>query len=197
MNKEHGGGSLTALPIIETQAGDVSAYIPTNVISITDGQIYLESDLFYQGIRPALNVGLSVSRVGSRAQIKAMKQVAGKLRLDLAQYRELAAFAQFGSDLDEATRQRLERGKRLTELLKQDVLAPVPVVDQVVAIYAAVNGHLDQIPVERIREWEQGFVKFLHASHRKLMDKIKETKALEAKTETELKEAIGKFNQSF
>ena len=197
MNKEHGGGSLTALPIIETQAGDVSAYIPTNVISITDGQIYLESDLFYQGIRPALNVGLSVSRVGSRAQIKAMKQVAGKLRLDLAQYRELAAFAQFGSDLDEATRQRLERGKRLTELLKQDVLAPVPVVDQVVAIYAAVNGHLDQIPVERIREWEQGFVKFLHASHRKLMDKIKETKALEAKTETELKEAIGKFNGSF
>lgn len=197
MNKEHGGGSLTALPIIETQAGDVSAYIPTNVISITDGQIYLESDLFYQGIRPALNVGLSVSRVGSKAQIKAMKQVAGKLRLDLAQYRELAAFAQFGSDLDEATRQRLERGKRLTELLKQDQWAPVPIVEQVATIYAAVNGYLDEVPVERLREWETGFVKYLHSSHRKLVEQIKETKTLDAKAEPELKEAIGKFNGSF
>ncbi|KKU48590.1 F0F1 ATP synthase subunit alpha [Candidatus Uhrbacteria bacterium RIFCSPLOWO2_12_FULL_46_10] len=197
MNKEHGGGSLTALPIIETQAGDVSAYIPTNVISITDGQIYLESDLFYQGIRPALNVGLSVSRVGSKAQIKAMKQVAGKLRLDLAQYRELAAFAQFGSDLDERTKQQLERGKRVTEILKQDQFQPMSVSDQVVILFAAVNGLVDQIPVEQIKEWEIGFVKFLHTSHRKLVEYIKERGDLDDTTTKELTAAIQKCTASF
>ncbi|OGL85992.1 F0F1 ATP synthase subunit alpha [Candidatus Uhrbacteria bacterium RIFCSPLOWO2_02_FULL_48_12] len=197
MNKENGGGSLTALPIIETQAGDVSAYIPTNVISITDGQIYLESDLFYQGIRPALNVGLSVSRVGSKAQIKAMKQVAGKLRLDLAQYRELAAFAQFGSDLDERTKQQLERGKRVTEILKQNQFEPMSIVDQVVILYAVVNGLLDAIEVEKIKNWEIDFLKFMHSSHRKLMEQIKETKSFDQKIESDIKEAIGKFNTGF
>ena len=197
MNKEHGGGSLTALPIIETQAGDVSAYIPTNVISITDGQIYLESDLFYQGIRPALNVGLSVSRVGSKAQIKAMKQVAGKLRLDLAQYRELAAFAQFGSDLDERTKQQLERGKRVTEILKQDQYQPMTVIDQVVILYAVVNGYVDAIDAEKIKVWEASFLKFLHSSHRKFMDNVKEKKELNEMALKELNEAIAKFNSNF
>ena len=182
---------------METQAGDVSAYIPTNVISITDGQIYLESDLFYQGIRPALNVGLSVSRVGSKAQIKAMKQVAGKLRLDLAQYRELAAFAQFGSDLDERTKQQLERGKRVTEILKQNQFEPMSIVDQVVILYAVVNGLLDAIEVEKIKNWEIDFLKFMHSSHRKLMEQIKETKSFDQKIESDIKEAIGKFNTGF
>src|SRR5687767_13333967 len=154
---EHGGGSLTALPIIETQAGDVSAYIPTNVISITDGQIFLEPDLFYSGVRPAVNVGISVSRVGSNAQTKAMKTVAGRLRLDLAQYRELEAFAQFGSDLDATTQRQLARGARTVELLKQPQYQPMPVENQVAVIYAVTNGHLDQIPVERVKPWERGF----------------------------------------
>ncbi len=162
MSDEKGAGSLTALPIIETQAGDVSAYIPTNVISITDGQIYLASDLFYSGIRPAINVGLSVSRVGGAAQIKTMKQVAGTLRLDLAQYREMAAFAQFGSDLDKTTQAQLARGARMTELLKQDQYKPMSVGDQVLIIYAGVNGFVDDIPVSKLREFEQDFVELYH-----------------------------------
>jgi F-type H+/Na+-transporting ATPase subunit alpha len=172
MNEQNGGGSLTALPIIETQAGDVSAYIPTNVISITDGQIYLESDLFYQGIRPALNVGLSVSRVGSAAQIKSLKKVAGKLRLDLAQFRELAAFAQFASDLDPQTRGRIELGKRITEILKQDQYEPVPVECQVAVIYAVTNGHLDKVPVEKVKDWEERFLKFLKLQHGQVLAKL-------------------------
>lgn len=192
-----GGGSLTALPIIETQAGDVSAYIPTNVISITDGQIYLESDLFYQGIRPALNVGLSVSRVGSKAQIKAMKQVAGKLRLDLAQFRELAAFAQFGSDLDEETKRRLERGKRLTEVLKQKQYQPLDVIDQVFVLFAAVNGHIDAVPVDRVEEWEDQYVKYLHSSHRGLVDRIRKARALSDDDQAELSKAIQFFTGAF
>src|SRR6185312_8061323 len=161
MKKELGGGSLTALPIIETQAGDLSAYIPTNVISITDGQIFLESDLFHQGIRPAINVGNSVSRVGGSAQVKAMRQVAGTLRLDLAQFRELAAFAQFGSDLDKATLNQLNRGRRLVEVLKQPQYQPLPVEKQVIIIYAATNGYLDPVPVEQVRAYEIDLYKFL------------------------------------
>src|SRR6184192_630898 len=160
MSDERGAGSLTTLPIIETQAGDVSAYIPTNVISITDGQIFLESDLFYSGVRPAINVGISVSRVGGNAQIKAMKQVAGTLRLELAQYRELAAFAQFGSDLDQATQRQLNRGKRLTEILKQPQYQPLPVEKQVAIIYAATNGYLDPVPVDRLRQYEEQLYRF-------------------------------------
>lgn len=193
LSEANGGGSLTALPIIETQAGDVSAYIPTNVISITDGQIYLESDLFYQGIRPALNVGLSVSRVGSAAQIKAMKQVAGKLRLDLAQFRELAAFAQFGSDLDEETRRRLERGKRLTEILKQDQSQPMDVVDEVLVLYAAVNGYLDTVAVEQVRNWEREFLAFVHATQRALVESVREKKRLDEENEKLLVAAIQAF----
>ncbi len=169
LKAELGGGSLTALPIIETQAGDLSAYIPTNVISITDGQIFLESDLFNQGIRPAINVGNSVSRVGGSAQIKAMRQVAGSLRLDLAQYRELAAFAQFGSDLDQATQRQLARGKRLTEILKQPQYQPLPVERQVAIVFAATNGYLDAIPVEKLRAYEEGLYRFLETSHAKLL----------------------------
>ena len=161
LKKELGGGSLTALPIIETQAGDLSAYIPTNVISITDGQIFLESDLFHQGVRPAINVGNSVSRVGGSAQVKAMRQVAGTLRLDLAQYRELAAFAQFGSDLDKATMNQLNRGRRLVEVLKQLQYQPLPVEKQVIIIYAATNGYLDPVPVEQVRAYEMALYKFL------------------------------------
>ncbi|MEK7073167.1 MAG: F0F1 ATP synthase subunit alpha [Patescibacteria group bacterium] len=164
MSKEEGGGSLTALPIIETQAGDVSAYIPTNVISITDGQIYLESDLFYKGVRPAINVGLSVSRVGSAAQTKPMKKVAGKLRLDLAQFRELEAFAQFATDLDETTRKQIERGRRTVEILKQGQYAPFEVPQQVASLYAVTNGHIDDVAVERVREWEEKFLTFAAAS---------------------------------
>jgi F-type H+-transporting ATPase subunit alpha len=196
LNKDYGGGSLTALPIIETQAGDISAYIPTNVISITDGQIYLESDLFYQGIRPALNVGLSVSRVGSAAQTKAMKKVAGKLRLDLAQYRELAAFAQFGSDLDESTRKQLERGKRLTEILKQGQFEPMPVENQVVILYAAVNGFLDDVAVESIKEFENEFHKFLKLNKAPLLKSILEEKDLTADIEEKLKSAIEEFKKT-
>ncbi|MDZ4229853.1 MAG: F0F1 ATP synthase subunit alpha, partial [Candidatus Veblenbacteria bacterium] len=181
LNADHGGGSLTALPIIETQAGDVSAYIPTNVISITDGQIYLESDLFYQGVRPALNVGLSVSRVGSAAQAKAMKKVAGRLRLDLAQYRNVAAFAQFGSDLDEATKQQIERGKRVTEILKQGQYEPMVVAHQVAILYAITNGYLDDVPVLEVKAWEKRFHQFLknQAVMKQLADKRELTPELE------------------
>src|SRR5688572_28634381 len=178
LSDEQGGGSLTALPIIETQAGDVSAYIPTNVISITDGQIFLEPDLFYSGVRPAVNVGISVSRVGSNAQIKAMKAVAGRLRLDLAQYRELEAFAQFGSDLDATTLRQLARGARTVELLKQPQYQPMPVENQVVVIFAVTNGYLDQIEVEKVREWERGFHETLAAKHTGMMGALREKKAL-------------------
>jgi F-type H+-transporting ATPase subunit alpha len=192
-NQEHGGGSLTALPIIETQAGDVSAYIPTNVISITDGQIYLETDLFYRGVRPAVNVGLSVSRVGGAAQTKIMKKVAGKLRLDLAQFRELEAFAQFATDLDEATRKQIERGRRTVELLKQPQYQPMPFEHQAAVVYAVTNGHLDSVPVEKIREWEEGFHKYLKTSKRALMDSIREKKSLEPDIEEGLKAAIKEY----
>lgn len=195
-NDEHGGGSITALPIIETQAGDVSAYIPTNVISITDGQIYLETDLFYKGIRPALNVGLSVSRVGGSAQTKIMKKVAGKLRLDLAQFRELEAFAQFASDLDDNTKAQIERGQRTVELLKQGQYEPMPFEHQAAVIYAVTNGLLDEIPTEEIRTWEEGFHKFLKTSKKDLMDKIREEKALSEDIEKGLTEAVDEFNKT-
>ena len=165
LNEDYGGGSLTALPIIETKANDISAYIPTNVISITDGQIFLETDLFNAGQRPAVNVGLSVSRVGSSAQTRAMRQVAGSLRLDLAQFRELAAFAQFASDLDKATKSRIDRGQRLTEILKQPQYAPVPVEKQVMIIYAATNGYLDDVPLDQVAEWETAFYRYMDANH--------------------------------
>lgn len=193
LNKNYGGGSLTALPIIETQAGDVSAYIPTNVISITDGQIYLESDLFYQGIRPALNVGLSVSRVGSAAQVKAMKQVAGRLRLDLAQYRNVAAFAQFGSDLDDATKQQIEKGKRVTEVLKQGQYEPMPVANQVAILYAATNGYLNDIPVEEVKDWEKRFHQFI--KNHSVIKEIMEKKELSKEVEEALKQAIEEFKK--
>jgi len=193
LNKDYSGGSLTALPIIETQAGDVSAYIPTNVISITDGQIYLEPDLFYQGIRPAVNVGLSVSRVGSSAQTKAMKKVAGQLRLSLAQYRELAAFAQFSSDLDEATKKQIERGKRTTELLKQDQFEPLSVVDQVISIYAVTNGYFDEITVEKIKPAELSLYKYVREKHKAFYDKLDKEKKLDESLEKELKNILEKF----
>jgi F-type H+-transporting ATPase subunit alpha len=194
---EHGGGSLTALPIIETQAGDVSAYIPTNVISITDGQIYLETDLFNAGIRPALNIGISVSRVGSKAQTSAMKQVAGRLRMDLAQYRELAAFAQFGTaELDRATRAQLERGQRLSEILKQPLYVPMPVEKQVMILYAAINGYTDDVPVDKISEFEAGFHRFMEASHPEVGPAIAREKEISAGTEELLKAAIQEFKQS-
>jgi F-type H+-transporting ATPase subunit alpha len=197
LNADYGGGSLTALPIIETQAGDVSAYIPTNVISITDGQIYLESDLFYQGIRPALNVGLSVSRVGSFAQIKAMKKVAGKLRLDLAQFRELAAFAQFASDLDEATKKQIERGRRVTEVLKQPQYATMPVENQVAIIFAVINGYLDDIPVEKVRDFEDRFHRYLKNNARELLTHIRVKRELEGEKEEKLKRYIEEFKRSY
>lgn len=197
LNKEHGGGSLTALPVIETQAGDVSAYIPTNVISITDGQIYLEADLFYQGIRPALNVGISVSRVGSAAQIKSLKKVAGKLRLDLAQFRELAAFAQFASDLDPQTRGRIERGRRITEVLKQDQYQPMPVENQVAIIYAATSGYLDDVSLESIRDWEAKFHQFLKVQHKKLLEAILTAKDFEKEVEPGLKKAVEEFKKTY
>ncbi len=190
LNSENGGGSLTALPIIETQAGDVSAYIPTNVISITDGQIFLESDLFYQGFRPAVNVGISVSRVGSAAQIKAMKKVAGKLKLDMAQYRELEAFAQFGSDLDAETQSRLSRGKRVVELLKQGQFRPIPVELQVVIMYAAVNGLIDEVPVEKVRDFEQKLYDHMTANYSELLVDIKKSGVLSEENEKILQEAI-------
>lgn len=192
-----GGGSMTALPIIETQAGDVSAYIPTNVISITDGQIFLESDLFYAGQRPAINVGLSVSRVGGSAQIKAMKQVAGKLRLDLAQYRELAAFAQFGSDLDRASQERLNRGKRTVELLKQGQYDPMAVEEQVVSIYTAVNGYLDDLEEKKVSRFEREFLKFMRADKADILKSIVEEGALSKETEAKLKTAIEEFKGNF
>ncbi|MDO8559820.1 MAG: F0F1 ATP synthase subunit alpha [bacterium] len=197
LNADHGGGSLTALPIIETQAGDISAYIPTNVISITDGQIYLESDLFYQGIRPALNVGLSVSRVGSAAQIKAMKKVAGKLRLDLAQFRELAAFAQFGSDLDATTRQSIERGARITEILKQPQYAPLPVAQQVAVLYAVINGHLDGVALERIGEWKTQFLAQLGTRHKAFCEQLQQQRDLSPALEEQMVAAIKEFTLGF
>ena len=197
LNKEGGGGSLTALPIIETQAGDVSAYIPTNVISITDGQIYLESDLFNSGIRPAVNVGLSVSRVGGNAQIKVMKQVAGTLRIGLAQYRELAAFAQFGSDLDKATQAQLNRGQRLTEILKQDQFEPLPVEKQIILIYAGTNGFFDDLAVEDCRPFEQGLYQFLDHSFPTLGKRILEKKQLDDELRTEIRTAIEEFKAKF
>jgi len=194
---EYGGGSLTALPIIETQAGDVSAYIPTNVISITDGQIYLEADLFYAGIRPALNVGLSVSRVGSAAQTKAMKQVAGRMKLELAQGRELAAFAQFGSDLDKATQRQLDRFQRLTQLLKQPQYAPVSLANQVMVIYAGTRGYIDGIPIDRIPEWEQQFYQFMATRYPEIGNTIEREKVLSPETEESLKLALDEFNKQF
>lgn len=192
-----GGGSLTALPIIETQAGDVSAYIPTNVISITDGQIYLESDLFYAGIRPAVNVGLSVSRVGGAAQTKAMKQVAGTLRLDLAQFRELAAFAQFGSDLDKATLMQIERGKRMVELLKQDQYDPMPLEEQIIVLYAGTQGFLDDIPVDAIRSFEHAIIGYIRSEKPELRDEIREKNALDEELKNRLNEAITSFKTTF
>jgi len=197
LSKDLGGGSITALPIIETQAGDVSAYIPTNVISITDGQIYLESDLFYKGIRPALNVGLSVSRVGSSAQIKAMKQVAGTLRLDLAQFRELEAFAQFGSDLDEKTREQIERGKRGVEVLKQKQYAPLSVEKEVAVLYALTRGFLDDVAVAKISEWEERFLEYLDTDGEEALSAIREKKMLDEDVEELLKKHIETFKKSF
>ena len=196
MASEHGGGSLTALPIIETQAGDISAYIPTNVISITDGQIYLESDLFNAGVRPALNVGLSVSRVGGSAQTKAIRKVAGKLRLDLAQYRELVTFAQFGAaELDRATRAQLERGQRITEVLKQPQYVPMPVEKEVTILYAVINGYLDDVPVEKVMAFEESFHRFMETSHPDIGKRIAEDKELSDETEEALKKAIAEFKE--
>jgi F-type H+-transporting ATPase subunit alpha len=198
MDDEHGGGSLTALPIIETQAGDVSAYIPTNVISITDGQIYLEADLFNSGIRPAVNAGLSVSRVGGAAQTRAMKKVAGRMRLELAQYRALASFAQFGaSDLDAATRAQLDRGRLLTELLKQPQYRPNSLEQQVCSMYAAVNGLMDDIAIERVHDFEERLIGYLETSKPEIMQSIRETKDIDEATETALKEAITAFKATF
>ena len=197
VSDELGAGSMTALPIIETQAGDVSAYIPTNVISITDGQIFLETDLFYSGVRPAINVGLSVSRVGGSAQIKGMKQVAGKLRLDLAQYREMAAFAQFGSDLDAATQGQLHRGERLVELLKQPQYKPLSVVQQIISIFAGVRGLVDDIPVADIQKFESGLLNFIDDKHQSLIEKIDAAKKLDDDSEAQLKAAIEEFKGLF
>ena len=197
LNKDNGSGSMTALPIIETQANDVSAYIPTNVISITDGQIFLETDLFYQGIRPAVNVGLSVSRVGSSAQIKAMKQVAGKIKGELAQYRELAAFAKFGSDLDAATQSILNRGDRLTELMKQNQYSPLQVEEQVAVIFAGTQGYLDAIPTDRVSAFEEEFLRKLHADHDDLLTSIRETAKLDDETQSKLKDILDAFAKNF
>ncbi len=197
LSEEKGGGSLTALPIIETQAGDVSAYIPTNVISITDGQIFLESDLFYSGFRPAINVGISVSRVGGAAQIKAMKQVAGQLRLDLASYRELAAFAQFGSDLDKATQARLNRGQKTMEILKQGQYEPMPVEEQVLVIFAATKGYIDDVPLDRMKVFEQELLRFMRTVKVQLTEKIRTEKALSDELMKEIGDAINEFKQGF
>jgi F-type H+-transporting ATPase subunit alpha len=197
MNDDNKGGSLTALPIIETQANDVSAYIPTNVISITDGQIFLETDLFYQGIRPAVNVGLSVSRVGSAAQTKAMKKVAGRIKGELAQYREMAAFAQFGSDLDATTQRLLNRGSRLTELLKQPQFSPLKMEEQVVVIYAGVNGYLDPIPVNRVRAFEDGLLGALRNQHVEILNAIRESRDLDDATAAKLKGVVDAYAKSF
>ena len=197
MNDTLGGGSLTALPVIETQANDVSAYIPTNVISITDGQIFLETELFYQGIRPAVNVGLSVSRVGSAAQTKAMKQVAGKIKGELAQYREMAAFAQFGSDLDASTQRLLNRGARLTELLKQAQFSPMKTEEQVVSIYAGVNGYLDKLPVAKVKPFEEGLLRYVRDKAADVLEAIRAEKAISDTTMTKLKAAVETFSKSF
>jgi F-type H+-transporting ATPase subunit alpha len=197
MSDEFGGGSLTALPIIETQAGDVSAYIPTNVISITDGQIYLETDLFYQGVRPAISVGLSVSRVGSAAQIKAIKQVAGKVKLDLAQFRELAAFAQFGSDLDAATRARLDRGQRIVELFKQKQYNPISVEEQVAVMWAMQNGYIDSVPVDRVKDYQLKLQDWLQTRKSGLLDAIRQKKELDKDLESQLKAALDEFKTTW
>jgi F-type H+-transporting ATPase subunit alpha len=196
LNKNRGGGSLTALPIIETQANDVSAYIPTNVISITDGQIYLESDLFYAGVRPALNVGISVSRVGGKAQTRAMRQVAGKLRLDMAQFRNLAAFAQFASELDRATRAQLELGLRITEVLKQPQFSPMPLEKQVMILFAATNNYLEDVPVEKVQQWEADFHRFMETAHPEIGRAIREEKALSDETIASLRAAIEEFKRT-
>jgi len=197
LSDDLGGGSLTALPIIETQAGDVSAYIPTNVISITDGQIFLETDLFYSGVRPAINAGISVSRVGGNAQIKAMKQVAGRLRLDLAQYRELEAFAKFGSDLDKATQQQLRRGERLVEILKQDQYAQISFEKQIVIIYAAANGHLDSIEIENIKRFEKEYIDYLEIKHPKLLPNLADRKEIDEEIDKEMNSALDTFLKGF
>jgi F-type H+-transporting ATPase subunit alpha len=197
VNEKSGNGSLTALPIIETQAGDVSAYIPTNVISITDGQIYLETDLFYQGVRPAISVGLSVSRVGSAAQIKAMKQVAGKIKLDLAQYRELAAFAQFGSDLDAKTQATLERGKRIVELFKQSQYKPIPVEFQAIILWTMQNGLLDDVAVEKVKDFQNKITDFFSTRKPALLEKVRTEKAINDALAAELKAAVTEFKQSY
>lgn len=196
MHPDFGGGSLTALPVIETQLGDITTYVPTNVISITDGQLYLESDLFYAGIRPALNVGISVSRVGGKAQTRAMRDVAGRLRLELAQFRELAAFAQFGSDLDKATRDQLERGQRLTEILKQPQYEPVPLDLQVMLIYAVTHNHADDVPVDKIREWADGLLRFMNTVHPEVGRRIMETEKLDEETESKLSDAIVEYRET-
>ena len=196
LSDENGAGSLTALPIIETQAGDVSAYVPTNVISITDGQIYLASDLFYSGIRPAINVGLSVSRVGGAAQIKTMKQVAGTLRLDLAQYREMAAFAQFGSELDKATQAQLARGARMVDLLKQEQYKPMPVADQVLSIFAGVNGFLDDVPINKIREFESGLLEYIKDKHPQVREEVVSKKKIDDEFGGQLKKLIGEYKKT-
>ncbi|MFL5131649.1 MAG: F0F1 ATP synthase subunit alpha [Microvirga sp.] len=197
LNEDNGSGSLTALPVIETQANDVSAYIPTNVISITDGQIFLETDLFYQGIRPAVNVGLSVSRVGSSAQTKAMKKVAGKIKGELAQYREMAAFAQFGSDLDATTQRLLNRGSRLTELLKQPQFSPLKMEEQVAVIYAGVNGYLDNLPLNRVRAFEDGLLSLLRGKHTDLLEAVRASKDLSSDSEAKLKDVVQNYAKSF
>jgi F-type H+-transporting ATPase subunit alpha len=197
LNEENGAGSLTALPIVETQASDVSAYIPTNVISITDGQIFLETDLFYQGIRPALNVGISVSRVGSAAQIKAMKQVAGTIKGELAQYREMAAFAQFGSELDASTQRLLNRGERLTELLKQAQFSPMPVEEQVVVIFAGVNGYLDKIKTKDVGRYEDELLRTFRGSHADILTSIRTEKVLSDETTASVKTAVESFSKAF
>ena len=197
LNDDQGNGSLTALPIIETQANDVSAYIPTNVISITDGQIFLETDLFFQGIRPAVNVGLSVSRVGSAAQTKAMKKVAGKITGELAQYREMAAFAQFGSDLDASTQRLLARGSRLTELLKQPQFSPLKMEEQVVSIYCGVNGYLDAIPVNKVRAFEDGILSLFRGKHVDILNAIRDTKDLSDDLAGKVKGVVETYAKTF
>jgi F-type H+/Na+-transporting ATPase subunit alpha len=197
LNKDHGSGSLTALPVIETQANDVSAYIPTNVISITDGQIFLETDLFFQGIRPAVNVGLSVSRVGSSAQTKAMKKVAGKIKGELAQYREMAAFAQFGSDLDASTQRLLNRGSRLTELLKQPQFSPLKMEEQVCVIWAGTNGYLDALPLQKVRAFEDGLLSTLRGKNVDILNAIRDSRDLGDDTAAKLKSVVENFAKRF
>jgi len=197
LNEDNGSGSLTALPIIETQANDVSAYIPTNVISITDGQIFLETDLFFQGIRPAVNVGISVSRVGSAAQIPAMKKASGTIKAVLAQYREMAAFAKFGSDLDAVTQRQLARGERLTELLKQAQYSPLAVEEQVASIWGGMNGFLDTIPTSRVQAFEAGLLAYMHAKHPKWFEAIRTEKVLSKELEAELRTALNDFSKTF